>query len=211
MRIGYLRTDAAVEKGIQQNKLLKKIGAKQFYLEAAIVGKFEKKYLQQLLLEIKEGDELVIASLEHLGQTPRELVKIIQGIYEKGATLDILDLPAFKQAKGSAQKRVFTKLVLEMQEYLVAQEQKMLETKRQVGIELAKKHGIYKGKQVEYAANVHNQQKRLVFELIQRLLAKKARGERISISEIARKAGVTRQTVYNIKRDLTASIKNKRR
>ena len=78
----------------------------------------------------------------------------------------------------------------------------MLLERQKQGIQLAKERGAYKGGVVQYAKDSKNPQRRLVYETVVDLLKRKEAGEAITIKQIADKVGITRNTVYRIKKEL---------
>lgn len=76
-------------------------------------------------------------------------------------------------------------------------EQERSESKRRQaqGIKLAKARGVYQGRPILYAANAKKPQKRVIYEKVVLML-----NEGESISKIARVNGITRPTVYKIKK-----------
>ncbi len=145
---------------------------------------------------IREEDEVVILSLDRLGRNSQDISNILEVIKQKSASINILNLPSFEGIQDSNLKNLLTNLVLEIQKYTAEKERK-----RQ-GIELAKAKEIYKGGVVQYSNNSSNPQRRLVYETVVNLLKRKAAGEAITIKHIAEKVGITRNTVYRIKKEL---------
>lgn len=80
-------------------------------------------------------------------------------------------------------------------------EQERTETKRRQaqGISIAKQKGVYKGRPTLYSPKAKDPQKRLVYNQVVEMLNK---GE--AISHIAKENGITRQTVYRIKYEVTS-------
>ena len=48
---------------------------------------------------IREDDEVVVVSMDRLGRNSRDISNIIEQIKQKGATINILNLPSF-EGKG---------------------------------------------------------------------------------------------------------------
>ena len=63
-------------------------------------------------------------------------------------------------------------------------------------LKLTKKNGRYTGKKIQYYANATGKNKLIYDEIVDGLKKKE------TISKIAKNAGVTRKTVYRVKRDL---------
>ncbi|MFM2766346.1 recombinase family protein, partial [Limosilactobacillus fermentum] len=50
--------------------------------------------LQKMLAYIREGDIVMVTELDRLGRNNQDLTKIMNTIQNKGATLDVLNLPS---------------------------------------------------------------------------------------------------------------------
>ena len=66
-----------------------------------------------------------------------------------------------------------------------------------------------KGGIVQYSKNSKNPQRRLIYNTVVSMLKRKADGEPITIKQIADETGITRNTVYRIKTNLSIIEYNK--
>lgn len=148
--------------------------------------------------------------MDRLGRNSEDLTRIIEIIRRKGAVLNVLDLPSFEGVRDRNLKALLTNLVLEIQKYTAENEREKIRERQRQGIQAAKKRGVYKGRSPQYAADSNNPQKRLIYEQIVNLLLMKSKGTEISITEIAQRTGVSRNTVYHIQRQLNKQAGKKR-
>lgn len=131
-----------------------------------------------------------------------QLNALLDFIRQKGAVLNILDLPSFEGVRDCNLKALLTNLVLEIQKYTAENERQKIHERQRQGIQVAKQRGVYKGRKPQYVADSDDPQKRLIYEQIVKLLQARAQGKRLPITEIARQTGVARNTVYHIQRQL---------
>ena len=202
MKIGYARVSSQDQNLDRQIEKLKSSGCQKIFSEKLSGKNMNRPALQQLLEFIREGDEVFVLSLDRLGRSNKDISSILEIIKQKEANINILNLPSFEGIKDPNLKNLLTNLVLEIQKYTAEQERRMILERQRQGIKLAKKRGVYKGGVVQYSANSKNPQRRLVYETVVDLLKRKSMGEPITIKYIAEKVGITRNTVYRIKKEL---------
>lgn len=197
MKIGYARvssTDQNLERQLQQ---FKELGIKKIFAEK-VSGKDRKRpELKSMIKYIHDDDEVVVTSLDRLGRDSKDLTDIINEIRQKGAVLNILDLPTFEGVTDRNLKALLSNLVLEIYKYTAEEERKKIKIRQREGIELAKKRGVYRGSNTLYSATSSNPQKRLIYEKIVDLLQ-----DNKTVVQINKATGVARPTIYRIKSEL---------
>ena len=202
MKIGYARVSTTDQNLDRQLEQLKKVDCKKIFQEKISGKNTNRPQLQALLDFIREDDEVVVISMDRLGRNSRDISNIIEQIKQKGATINILDLPSFEGIKDRNLKNLLTNLVLEIQKYTAEQERKTILERQKQGIKLAKERGVYKGGVVQYSKDSKDPQKRLIYNTVVELLKRKENGEPIAIKQIANQVGITRNTVYRIKSEV---------
>lgn len=202
MKIGYARVSTTDQNLDRQLEQLQKADCKKIFQEKISGKNTNRPQLQAMLDFIREDDEVVVISMDRLGRNSRDISNIIEQIKQKGATINILDLPSFEGVKDRNLKNLLTNLVLEIQKYTAEQERKTILERQKQGIKLAKERGVYKGGVVQYSKDSKDPQKRLIYNTVVELLKRKENGEPIAIKQIADKVGITRNTVYRIKNEL---------
>lgn len=200
MKIGYARVSTTDQNLDRQLEQLKKVDSKKIFQEKISGKNTNRPQLQALLDFIREDDEVVVISMDRLGRNSRDISNIIEQIKQKGATINILDLPSFEGIKDRNLKNLLTNLVLEIQKYTAEQERKTILERQKQGIKLAKERGIYKGGVVQYSKDSKDPKRRLIYNKVVEMLKRKENGEPITITKIAHKVGITRNTIYRIKK-----------
>ena len=202
MKIGYARVSTTDQNLDRQLEQLQKADCKKIFQEKISGKNTNRPQLQAMLDFIREDDEVVVISMDRLGRNSRDISNIIEQIKQKGATINILDLPSFEGIKDRNLKNLLTNLVLEIQKYTAEQERKTILERQKQGIKLAKERGIYKGGVVQYSKDSKDPKRRLIYNTVVELLKRKENGEPITIKQIADQVGITRNTVYRIKKEL---------
>ena len=202
MKIGYARVSTTDQNLDRQLEQLQKADCKKIFQEKISGKDTNRPELQKMLNFIREDDEVVVISMDRLGRNSRDISNIIEQIKQKGATINILDLPSFEGIKDRNLKNLLTNLVLEIQKYTAEQERKTILERQKQGIKLAKERGIYKGGVVQYSKDSKDPKRRLIYNTVVELLKRKESGEPITIKQISDQVGITRNTVYRIKKEL---------
>lgn len=119
---------------------------------------------------------------------------------KKNVQLIITSLPIMAEAIGNPLLDKFIKdLIIQILAMIAEQERTESKRRQAQGIKIAKENGVYKGRPKLYSADTKNPQRRLVYENIVKDL-----NEGIAISKISKQYGITRQTIYRIKKEIFA-------
>ena len=79
-----------------------------------------------------------------LGRNNQDLTQILNTIQNKGATLDVLNLPSMTGIADPNLRQLMTNLIIELYKYQAESE------RQQQGIALAKQQGKYHGRKPQY-------------------------------------------------------------
>lgn len=202
MQVGYARVSTLDQNLTRQLTSLKKAGAKKIFQEKISGKDTNRPALKKMLAYIHEDDQVIVLSLDRLGRNNQDISEIIEYIEHKKAVLRVLNLPTFDNVQDKNLQRLLTNLVLEIYKYTAENERTQIRERQRQGIELAKQRGIYQGGIPQYTVDSKNPQKRHTYERIVELLHAKQQGQKITIAEIARDNGVSRNLVYKIQKQL---------
>ena len=75
----------------------------------------------------------------------------MNSIQNKGATLDVLNLPSMTGIADPNLRQLMTNLIIELYKYQAESERKRIIERQQQGIALAKRQGKYHGRKPQYA------------------------------------------------------------
>jgi DNA invertase Pin-like site-specific DNA recombinase len=174
--IGYARVSTVDQKTDTQIVQLKAAGCSPIRVEK-ISGKSRdgRSELAAVLDFIRPGDTLVVAKLDRLGRSTRDVLNIVHELEQRGAHLRVLE-PAIS-TEGAMGKVILTVLGM-----VAEMELGFIKTRQREGIEAAKKRGVYKGRPVtlDHA----------------RIAALRKQGK--GATEIARAIGCSRGAVYKV-------------
>lgn len=192
-RIGYARVSTIDQNLDRQSELLS--NCDKIFTDKASGKNLERAGLQKMLDYIREGDIVVVTELKRLGRNNKELTETMYLIQSKNATLEVLNLPVLTGIEDDNLRRLLNNLIIELYKYQAEEERQSILTTQRQGIELAKKRGVYQGKQLEYSETARDPKKRFIYKEIVRMLE-----EEVSISEIAKRTGTNRSLIYRIKK-----------
>lgn len=150
-RIGYARVSTKQQNLDRQIELLKDVS--KLFSDKASGQSIERAQLQALLSYIREGDIVVVSELDRLGRNNKELTDIMNQIQNKGATLEVLNLPTLSGIEDENLRRLINSLMIEIYKYQAESEREKIRERQAQGIENAKRKGKYKGKKMKYKEN----------------------------------------------------------
>ena len=181
-RVGYIRVSTVEQNNQRQKELLANSGKIDRFFEDKISGrtKTARPGLGACMASVRDGDELVVSSIDRLARSLTDLRGIVDELTNKGVTVTFLhENLAF--AKDTSDPRA--DLMLGILGSFAEFERAIIRERQAEGIVLAKKAGKYKGRKPALSSQQ-------VAEIKRRVLA----GE--SKAALAREFGVTRPTVY---------------
>ncbi len=199
MKIGYARVSSVDQNIHRQIEVLEVFGAEKIFREKQSGATVNDRIVFKELLDfVRLGDQLIVESIDRLGRNYDEVIETVNFLKKKEVQLIITSLPMMSEAIGNPLLDKFMKDLI-VQILAMIAEQERTETKRRQaqGIAIAKSKGVYKGRPILYAPNARNPQKRLVYHRVVAML-----NDGVAISKIAKEVGITRQTIYRIKKDL---------
>lgn len=185
-KIGYARVSSTGQNLDRQIELLEKVGATKIFTEKQSGAEISNRpELNNLLNYIREQDVVIVAELDRLGRKAKDLDYIINTIQNKGASLQILNLPT-TQTQDPNLNRLLNNLILELYKYIAETERQKIKERQKQGIELAKQQGKYTGRKKKY--NKNSPQLVQAFKLLDK---------GYSIRKSAESTGINYQTLRN--------------
>ena len=178
MKIGYARTSTTEQSnGLNaQKRELEAAGCSEVFFEQ--VSSVQKRSeLEKLLRFIRKGDALTVTKLDRLARSIPDLVKIVETLESKEATLCILDMQLDTSSPTG-------KLLLNLVGSIAQFEREIMLQRQREGISVAKAEGRYKGRKP--TARSKSDQ---VFELHER---------GVPAAEIADHLKISRASTYRI-------------
>lgn len=181
MLVGYARTSTAEQAaGLEaQKRDLVATGCTRMFVEqVSSVG--ERQQLKAALDFVRDGDTLTVTRLDRLARSTSHLLSLVEDLDRKGVALRILDFGGGEVDTRSPSGRMLLTVFAAMAQF---EREVMLQRQRE-GIVAAKAAGKYKGR-APTARRKEDDVRAL-------------RNEGVGASEIARKLGISRASVYRI-------------
>ena len=144
-KIGYARVSTKQQNLGRQMELLESEGTSKIFSDKDSGSHRSRPGLEALLSFIREGDIVVVSELDRLGRSQQDLTDILQEIQQKGATIEVLNLPSLKGIEDDNLRRLINAFMLELYKYQSERERKIIRERQAQGIALAKQKGKYKG------------------------------------------------------------------
>ncbi|WP_251908484.1 recombinase family protein [Lentilactobacillus kefiri] len=147
-KIGYARVSSKEQHLDRQLAALKDVD--KLFTDKLSGANTNRPELQKMLAYIREGDIVMVTELDRLGRNNHDLTKIMNSIQNKGATLDVLNLPSMTGIADPNLRQLMTNLIIELYKYQAESERKRIIERQQQGIALAKQQGKYHGRKSQY-------------------------------------------------------------
>jgi DNA invertase Pin-like site-specific DNA recombinase len=176
-RVGYLRVST-----IDQNteRQLDGVALDKAFTDKASGKNTDRPELARALEYVREGDTLVVHSMDRLARNLEDLRRIVRELTGKGVRVEF----AKESLTFTGEDSAMNTLLLSMLGAVAEFERSMILERQREGIAIAKAAGKYKGRKASLTqAQAHELRDRL------------ANGE--SVTALAAEYGVSRQTVYN--------------
>lgn len=156
-RIGYIRVNSKTQNVDRQIKTLKDVS--RMFVDNMSGQSIERlQHIQRPQLKammdfICVGDIVVITELDQLSRKKKDLIKIMNDIQRKGATLEVLNLPTFRGIGDDNLRGLVNNLIIELyryQDYQDESKNQRVKERHAKGIGIAKNQGKFKGGKPKY-------------------------------------------------------------
>lgn len=195
-KIGYIRVSSQDQNLDRQLAMMGDLEIDKLFQEKASGKDTERPEFQKLLNYIREGDCVIVASLDRLGRDYEDIKNTVAFMKQKKVALKILDAQFldFNTGNELLDTAMFD-MFLSLLSYIAQNEREKIRERQRQGVLLAKKAGRYNGRPIEYSSNSTDPQKRLVFKTVVNMLK-----QGIPVAKIAEENGLSRPTIYKIKK-----------
>ena len=150
MKVGYVRVSTKEQNEARQIQSMTDAGVEKIYMDKQSGKDFERPEYQKMIAELKEGDILVLHSLDRLGRNYDCIIEEWHRITKTiKADIIVLDMPLLDTtAKGNDLTGTFiADMVLQILSYVATAERENIRKRQAEGIAIAKAEGKYKGRQ----------------------------------------------------------------
>ena len=174
-KVGYKRVSTESQNTDRQELS----GCEKIFEEKVSGASKERKALKDMIDWVREGDEVVVWSIDRLARDLRDLQDIIAQLLDKGVSISFVsERLTFSADKDDA----FSRLQLHLMGAFAEFERSIIRKRQAEGIAKAKAKGVYKGRKATIDAKD--------------IAMLKSQG--MGASEIARRLGIGRASVYRV-------------
>ena len=117
---------------------------KNIYMDKQSGKDFDRRSYQRLLRKLKDGDTLVIKSIDRLGRNYEEILEQWRIITkEKGAAIVVLDMPLLDTRRNrDLTGTLIADIVLQLLSYVAETERAFIRQRQAEGIAAARRHEV---------------------------------------------------------------------
>ena len=177
-RIGYVRVSSIDQNTVRQ---LDGIPVDKMFTDKASGKDTNRPQLKSALDYLRDGDVLVVHSMDRLGRNLSDLLQTVESLNGRGVVVEFVKEGLTFTGDDSA----MSKLMLTIMGGVAEFERAMIRERQLEGIAKAKQAGKYRGRQSTMTA-----------AQVQAIRERAAAGE--NKTALAREFRVTRQTIYNL-------------
>ncbi len=174
-RIGYIRVSSFDQNPDRQ---LEHVQASRLFTDKASGKDTQRPELERLLAFVREGDTVVVHSMDRLARNLDDLRRIVQGLTKRGVCIEF----AKESLTFTGEDSPMANLMLSVMGAFAEFERALIRERQREGIALAQQRGAYRGRK-----------KALSPEQVAELRQRAADEQK---AKLAREFGVSRETLY---------------
>jgi DNA invertase Pin-like site-specific DNA recombinase len=180
-RIAYIRVSSVDQNTDRQLEGIKSVSPDKVFTDKCSGKATKRPQLEAMVSYIREGDTLVVHSLDRLGRSLDDLRKVVTDLNSRGVVVQFLKENL--TFAGDDSDTSLSKLMFNMLGAFAEFERSLIRERQREGIALAKKAGVYRGRKPSLTA-----------ERVSDLRKRVASGEKKAV--LAREFGISRETLY---------------
>lgn len=184
-RIGYVRVSSLDQNPDRQ---LEHVQVDRVFTDKASGKDTKRPQLEALLGYIRDGDTLVVHSMDRLARNLDDLRRIVQSQTKRGVRIEFVK----ESLTFTGEDAPMSNLLLSVMGAFAEFERALIRERQREGIALAKQRGAYRGRKPTLAA-----------EQVSELQRRAQSGEKKS--QLAREFGISRETLYQYLRGFVQS------
>ena len=150
MEYGYARVSTKEQNEQRQIVALEEFGLdrKQIFTDKQSGKDFERTNYRKLVRRLKEGDTLVVKSIDRLGRNYEEILEQWRIITkDKGAAIVVLDMPLLDTRRNrDLTGTLIADIVLQLLSYVAQTEREFIRQRQAEGIAVARAQGVRFGR-----------------------------------------------------------------
>lgn len=198
LRVGYVRVSSLYQNTERQ---LAGIDLDRCYTDKITGIKSDRPQLNAMIEFVREGDLVIVHSLDRLARDLFLLIDIVRKLNNKGVSIQFLKENI---TFNSMNKNPMDELVFHVFGAVAQFQRSILKEAQREGIEIAKKKGVYKGRK---KALDENEEAQLLSILIKKN-SNVAEYKKMKYTEIAKKFDITPVTLWRYRKKLESTELN---
>ncbi len=175
-RIGYIRVSSFDQNPERQ---LEHVEVDRMFTDKASGKDTRRPQLDSLLSFVREGDTVVVHSMDRLARNLDDLRRLVQKLTQRGVRIEFVK----ENLAFAGEDSPMANLMLSVMGAFAEFERALIRERQREGIALAKQRGAYRGRK-----------KALSSEQVAELRQRASAGEQKS--KLARELGISRETLY---------------
>ncbi|MEI8573958.1 recombinase family protein [Methylomonas sp. LW13] len=175
-RIGYIRVSSFDQNPERQ---LEQVEVSKVFTDKASGKDTERPALDELLAFVREGDTVVVHSMDRLARNLDDLRRLVQQLTKRGVRIEFVKECLTFTGEDSPMANLLLSVMGAFAEF----ERALIRERQREGIALAKQRGAYRGRK-----------KALSTEQVEELQSRASAGEQKA--KLAREYGISRETLY---------------
>ncbi|RQT57916.1 recombinase family protein [Burkholderia cepacia] len=185
--IGYIRVSTVDQNTERQ---LEGVDLDKVFTDKASGKDTERPQLKAALDYLRDGDTLMVHSMDRLARNTEDLLRMVRELTERGVTVQFVkDAMTFSADKRNPQQELMMTMLAGFAQF----ERSLIRERQREGIAIAKANGVYKGRKPSLSP-----------EQVSTLRQRAASGE--AKAAIARDLGISRETLYQyLKQELPSA------
>ncbi|HEV2136502.1 MAG TPA: recombinase family protein [Terracidiphilus sp.] len=176
-RIGYVRVSTLDQN---ESRQLEGVQLDKRFADKASGKDTKRPQLQAALDYVRDGDVLVVHSMDRLARNLDDLRRMVMELTGRGVVVEFVK----EHLTFTSEDNAMSKLLLSVMGAFAEFERSLIRERQREGIALAKKAGVYRGRKPS-----------LTPERVAQLRARVAAGEKKAA--LAREFGISRETLYS--------------
>ncbi len=175
-RIGYVRVSSFDQNPERQ---LEAVQVDRVFTDKASGKDIRRPQLDMLLAFVRDGDTMVVHSMDRLARNLDDLRRLVQGLTQRGVRIEFVK----EHLTFTGEDSPMANLMLSVMGAFAEFERALIRERQREGMALAKQRGAYRGRK-----------KALAPERVAGLCRRAAAGEKKA--QLAREFGISRETLY---------------
>ena len=147
---GYIRVSTRAQREERQRIALRQAGVanQNIFVDTATGKHFDRPAYRRLLCRLRQGDLLVVQSIDRLGRNYEEMLRQWRLLVEeKQVDVQVLDMPLLDTRRRSSAATAFmADMLLRLRSYMAQAEQEAIRSRQAQGIAAAKARGVRFGR-----------------------------------------------------------------